>query len=826
MIRSNLNLNLELWILGDLNIDYLARDNQDTKRYLECFKTNGIKQNIVDITRPFRNGGTCIYWIATSSPFIQTSGVCNQLISDHFPVYCVCKKRREHHRSSYVEARGYKNYSIPNLRNLLLGLDWTIFDVSEDPNIMYDYILTKLYEILQVMCPLRRYKQHSDPARWITADIYRAIRYRKFYVTLFKLTRKNEHLKLAHVWRNRVNTMIDNAKSAFIRNELNRNVKNPKKFWRIINRFLDNRSNNAGDVIFIDTATGESIPKGAEANFLNDFFVNISTRLGLCPDAVFDEALVPDYDVIDNLRLKDSNVNIREIEVLARSIDISKASCIKDINSRVCKDVLTIIPDKFCQLFNISLKNGIFPRSWATGTVNVIPKSGDLSNAGNWRPITQTNIYAKVLEKIVHKRVLSHLLDNHILSEYQFGFLPGKSTQLAVFDLVKHIYSALNNKKIFGAACLDISKAFDCIHHKLLLHKLKKMGLSDMSLVWFESYLTRTQQLIYDGITSDCIPVRSGIGQGTIVGPIIFLLYMNDITAVLPDVHINMYADDCVLYSSANKWTHLRTCLQSSLGNFDTWCKNNNMVLNVSKSKCLIIGSRHKLRTVDYAVKLNVSDILLEYVKKCCYLGIGLDSEMILSPLVSHVKKVVSNKVKTLYKIRRYITTKCVLAIYKQTILPLFDYAGFLLISCDKSDHNDLQVIQNNILRCCNNVRLLDRLTLVDMHRDASLVSLEQRRKLQLLGLMYIYKNCRNVERIFPRNTRQGERYHFRTDNYQSGKYKSSPYFKGTLLWDSLAVDVITQPTLLEFKRTIKIHFSPFNETLLSVEFEMMPHLM
>ena len=141
------------------------------------------------------------------------------------------------------------------------------------------------------------------------------------------------------------------------------------------------------------------------------------------------------------------------------------------------------------------------------------------------------------------------------------------------------------------------------------------MGLSDMSLVWFESYLTRTQQLIYDGITSDCIPVRSGIGQGTIVGPIIFLLYMNDITAVLPDVHINMYADDCVLYSSANKWTHLRTRLQSSLGNFDTWCKNNNMVLNVSKSKCLIIGSRHKLRTVDYAVKLNVSAISLEYVK-------------------------------------------------------------------------------------------------------------------------------------------------------------------------------------------------------------------
>ena len=188
---------------------------------------------------------------------------------------------------------------------------------------------------------------------------------------------------------------------------------------------------------------------------------------------------------------------------------------------------------------------------WATGFVNVIPKSGDLNEPSNWRPITQTNIYAKTLERIVHKRLLDHVVQNDILSKYQFVLLPGKSTQLAVFDLLKHIYSSLDNKKVFGSACLDISKAFDCINNTLLKSKLHKIGLSDMSLNWITSYLDRRNRLLLIIIvTSECTIVESGIGQGTIVGPLIFLLYINDLVRSLPDVHVNMYADDCILYTT------------------------------------------------------------------------------------------------------------------------------------------------------------------------------------------------------------------------------------------------------------------------------------
>ena len=160
-----------------------------------------------------------------------------------------------------------------------------------------------------------------------------------------------------------------------------------------------------------------------------------------------------------------------------------------------------------------------------------------------------------------------------------------------------------------------------------------------MSLRGFVSYLDRRQEQTFYNTISDCTPVKSGIGQGTIVGPLIFLLYINDVVRSLPDVHINMYADDCILYTTGN------TRLQRGLFGFDVWCRKNSMILNISKSRCLLIANRNKLSNIDFEQKLHVRNTTLEFVKKCSYLGVYLDSEMTLQPLISHVKKIVSSKV-------------------------------------------------------------------------------------------------------------------------------------------------------------------------------------
>ena len=174
-------------------------------------------------------------------------------------------------------------------------------------------------------------------------------------------------------------------------------------------------------------------------------------------------------------------------------------------------------------MFNTSVRSGIFPTEWAEAVVTVIPKSGNLSDPSNSKTISQTPIFAKILEKLIHKRILSYFDENTTLTSYQYRFRPNRSTQESVFHLTKFIYTGLNNKKLISAVCLDVCKAFDSINYELLLLKLREIGFNDLSIKWFQSYLTRKHCVRFNNVTSDVLPVTSGIGQGTILEPSIFI---------------------------------------------------------------------------------------------------------------------------------------------------------------------------------------------------------------------------------------------------------------------------------------------------------------
>ena len=432
------------------------------------------------------------------------------------------------------------------------------------------------------------------------------------------------------------------------------------------------------------------------------------------------------------------------------------------------------------------------------------------------RPITQTSIFAKILEKLVHTRLLKYFMNCNIISDFQFGFLPGRSTQLAVFELTKQIYSALNNKKLFGSICLDISKAFDCLDHTRLYNKLRSCGISDLVLRWFKSYFNRSQVVRVGNNVSMSKPVLSGIGQGTILGPLIFIFYINDVIQNVGNLRVNMYADDCLIYTVGNNCEDMVPRIQGGLNGFQSWCKKNCLKLNIRKSKSLVICTQHKLMSIDYENRFVLGDCGLDHVNVYNYLGIILDSQMTLKPLFSKIKKIVSTKIYMLVKIRNNIDTNCAVTIYKQTILPLLDYTGFLLISGNVSDRLDLQTLQNDALRVCFNVRLRDRVSIVQMHSRAKLLSLEQRRQLQLLNLMFIYKNRhRDIRRIHGRNTRAANVYSFTRERYHNNKYKNSPFYKGALLWDTLPMNIRQCERLPVFKKALRSVYREYNDKLI-----------
>ena len=257
---------------------------------------------------------------------------------------------------------------------------------------------------------------------------------------------------------------------------------------------------------------------GEEADFLNKYFCHISQRLGLYdpnPDlTVITRDLEEIYgDVNDVFDLTNDVFTVPEFVTHVNEIDVFKSSCVPGIKTSICKDIMLKIPDDIVYMFNCTLTTGIFPNEWSKGYINVIPKTGKLSDPSNWRPITQTPIFAKILEKLVHSRLLHYFEENNILSKYQYGFRPNRSTQQSVFELIKFIYSGLNNKKLIPAVCLDVCKAFDCINHKILLAKMEKNGFSVKDTLWVSA------------------PSTSGL----CVFPHIFVVYASNLTRYIPN---------------------------------------------------------------------------------------------------------------------------------------------------------------------------------------------------------------------------------------------------------------------------------------------------
>ena len=355
-----------------------------------------------------------------------------------------------------------------------------------------------------------------------------------------------------------------------------------------------------------------------------------------------------------------------------------------------------------------------------------------------------------------------------------------------------------------GLLFVDISKAFDCILHERLLYKLRSIGCDECVLKWFRSYLNRKQELTYQDITSPATAVPTGIGQGTILGPLLFIFYMNDIVDKLFYVKLSMYADDCVLYLAGNNWEIIRQKIQEDLECFEHWGELNNLHLNVKKTKLLLISTRSKLSKLRNPMPLILYNKDVVMVRQYNYLGVILDAEMTLRPFISHIKKVVSHKIFSLAKMRSCLTEHAAVMIYKLTILPYIEYAGFLVVACTVEDRKDLQICQNDALRICTKQKLSEHVRIEDIHSRCKIISLEQRRRNQLLLLMYKKSRDLSLHKVFQRNTRQSTRMAFKTANYQGTLYKRSPYFVGSKLWDSLPQHDIEVPDIFMFKARLK----------------------
>ena len=330
---------------------------------------------------------------------------------------------------------------------------------------------------------------------------------------------------------------------------------------------------------------------------MNDFFAE-QTVLNEINASLPADSPQPPYG-LDSL-----STTPQEVEMILKSLKLGKAAGPDSINNRILKELAFPLSFPPCDLFNFSLSSGKVPSIWKEANVTPIFKKEDPSFISNYRPISLLSTIGKVLEKIVHKNIFNFIRDHEILTTLQSGFIPGDSTVNQLVDIYNTFCKALDEGKEVRAIFCDVSKAFDRVWHKGLLYKLQTIGISGPLLAWFKDYLdNRRQRVVLPGAVSGWTSLKAGVPQGSILGPLLFLVYINDI---VEDIHstIRLFADDTSLYIIVEDPLRAADQLNSDLAKIHLWANKWLVSFNPSKSESIIF-SRKQIKPFHPPVKMN-----------------------------------------------------------------------------------------------------------------------------------------------------------------------------------------------------------------------------
>ena len=346
-------------------------------------------------------------------------------------------------------------------------------------------------------------------------------------------------------------------------------------------------------------------------------------------------------------------------------------------------------------------------------------QGGNPSEVNNLRPISILPLISKICEKVVHSQVLTYLTSENILTAKQHGFRPSHSTITSLTELTDQIYKAIDNKLVTLVTYLDFAKAFDTINHDLLSQKLRKIGLAEASVSWFKSYLTnRLQMTKANGVTSLPGRITCGVPQGSILGPLLFLIYINDLPTSLTSLQCQLYADDTALYTPCKfPDPDIVPRINADLLNVANWCKKNKLSLNIKKTKYTVYGTRQQIAILPQ-LNFSIDGQAILQTPHYRYLGLELDSHMNFKSHLNTSQKSLCYKSYLTSKIRYSVTKAAALDIIKSKILPVIDYGHLIYGAGNKGSLDKLQTILNRILRLCF---FLDR----DAPLDALLKSAE-----------------------------------------------------------------------------------------------------
>ena len=615
-------------------------------------------------------------------------------------------------------------------------------------------------------------------------------------------------------YRNTLTKTIRIAKQEYYTKKINDNKKDSKKLWHTLNEVLGRtkKKSNISSSFVINDGCIVNDPSEI-ANEFNQYFVSIGAKATDTSNIDVSQCL--NYlkgHVSHSMYLKP--VEEYEIIEIVRKLKQKKSPGHDSISTTIVQQNIDLLLLPLHYIFNLSFESGQVPQSLKLAKVSPIFKKGSDDQFVNYRPVSVLPVFSKILERLFYTRLVSFLEKNSILSNFQYGFRTGHSTILAVTDFLDQVVNALDNKKHTIGLYLDISKAFDCINHQLLLAKLKFYGIRGLVLDWIKDYLKNRRQFVnYNGVFSDELQLLCGIPQGSILGPLFFLIYINDLPNISEVLSYIIFADDTNVFLSDSDLTSLMYKMNIEINKVFEWFKVNGLRVNLDKTNFMHFTTQNTQFNSNL-LKIKVANVPnnLTQIKQVQFLGLTIDEKLTWSNHINILCSKIARVIGVMSKLKFVLPSHALLLIYNSLILPHLSYGNMLWASSSIYLVNRIFLLQKRALRVI--AKIHHRAHTSDIFLKYNVLTVYQLCDLQLGEFMFKYtkkslpQNFSNWymlnDSIHDYNTRSAQQLH--SIYFKTALGQKSIRYRGQVLWNGLSNDIKNSASLQSFKRNFKKH--------------------